>query len=350
MSARRVLFQIHLCVGIAAGLYVLVVSLSGAALVFRIDLQRALHPEIFTPTAGTPAHPAEILDSVAAAYPDHQISFIDAPTAGRPVFLAYPYKGNVYRAVLVDPVTARVLGEVPEQSFVRTLQRLHFDLLGGRGGRRVNGIGALLVLTLCVTGLVLWWQSRSNWRRVTWQLHRTIGIATVAFIALLATTGLYFAFPSAFRAAVTRVSPTTSVRAPVSDPAGRSATPPTWRELIDRARLRAPGQHVAQVFVPATETAAFRVTFSRVAPTPTGTPNLTDVYLDQFSGEILPNPPRPPATAGDLVMRWVAPLHVGNFGGMSVRVAWLVMGLAPPLLVVTGVVMWWARVVRPRVS
>jgi uncharacterized iron-regulated membrane protein len=33
---------------------------------------------------------------------------------------------------------------------------------------------------------------------------------------------------------------------------------------------------------------------------------------------------------------------------MGIRVAWLVLGLAPPLLFVTGFVMWWTRVVRAR--
>jgi uncharacterized iron-regulated membrane protein len=59
-------------------------------------------------------------------------------------------------------------------------------------------------------------------------------------------------------------------------------------------------------------------------------------------------PLKPARTAGDVVMAWVGPLHVGNFGGTGIRVAWLVLGLAPPLLFVTGFVMWWTRVVRAR--
>ncbi len=57
---------------------------------------------------------------------------------------------------------------------------------------------------------------------------------------------------------------------------------------------------------------------------------------------------RPDRTAGDIVMAWVAPLHVGNFGGNGIRVAWLLLGLAPPVLFVTGFIMWWTRVVRVR--
>ena len=59
VRARRVLFQIHLWLGVIVGLYVLVVSVTGAALVFRIDMQRAMFPHLFYPRVeGVPAEPA----------------------------------------------------------------------------------------------------------------------------------------------------------------------------------------------------------------------------------------------------------------------------------------------------
>ena len=72
--------------------------------------------------------------------------------------------------------------------------------------------------------------------------------------------------------------------------------------------------------------------FSRVQPTAVGSADLTSVYLDQYTGAALTQPPATRRTFGDLVMAWVAPLHVGNFGGNVVRVAWLILGLAPALL------------------
>jgi len=53
-------------------------------------------------------------------------------------------------------------------------------------------------------------------------------------------------------------------------------------------------------------------------------------------------------TLGDTVMAWIAPLHVGGFNATALRVAWFLLGLAPPALFVTGFIMWWTRVVRPR--
>jgi uncharacterized iron-regulated membrane protein len=66
--ARRALFQVHLWLGVLTGLYVFVVCVSGAALVFRIDIQRAMHPDLFTPRASGPvADPVAIMDAGKAA-------------------------------------------------------------------------------------------------------------------------------------------------------------------------------------------------------------------------------------------------------------------------------------------
>jgi uncharacterized iron-regulated membrane protein len=40
-------------------------------------------------------------------------------------------------------------------------------------------------------------------------------------------------------------------------------------------------------------------------------------------------------------------IHVGDFGGWPVKALWVVLGLAPPVLFVTGFIMWWFRVLNP---
>lgn len=355
MFLRRPLFQVHLWVGLLAGLYIFVVCVTGAALVFRIDMQRALHPHLFTPSSTAVTDPATILESVRAAYPNHRVSGIDTPSTERPTYLAYVGRGNQFLTVLVDPATAKVLGELPDRSFVKTLQELHFDLLGGRTGRIVNGIGAMLLLTMGVTGLAIWWPGIGSWRRgftiglgrsrkrITWDLHSVIGVCTVAVIVVWAITGIYFAFPAGFRAAVNALSPITVVRTPTSSASAAAAV--TWRQLIDLAQQRMPRQFVARIVLPYNDRAAFQVLFSSHQPTPAGSA-LTSVYLDQHTGEVLAEPPRTGRTAGDVIMAWVAPLHVGGFGGFWVKLAWFVIGFAPPTLFVTGFTMWWTRVAR----
>ncbi len=358
---RRQLFHIHVIVGVATGLYVFVICLSGAALVFRIDMQRALHPHLFTAGASGPlAEPVAVMESVSRAYPQHRLSGVEAPTSWRPTYLAYVTSGTQFRTVLIDPVSAAVLGELPERTPVQTLQELHYNLLAGRTGRMVNGIGALAILVLCATGLVIWWPGVKAWRRgfvvdssrdgrrVLWELHRAVGIWSVALTAMFAVTGLSLVFPNGFRAVVGKVLAITVTRSPQSSAPVAGQNAPSSATMIDRARGLATGQFVARVVMPFGDRGAFLVQFANQSPTPAGS-ELTPIYLDRFTGERLAATIAA-RTWGDAVMARMAPLHVGGIGGQMGRVVWFLFGLAPPALFVSGFILWWIRKIRPRLS
>jgi uncharacterized iron-regulated membrane protein len=336
---RRACFVIHQAAGLVAGLYVCLVCLTGAALVFRIDLQRAMHPHLLTaPTAGPLADPVAIMDSVARAYPEHRLSGVEAPTTLRATYLAYVTKGSQFVTVLIDPVTGRVLGELPDRTAIATLQQLHYNLLAGGTGRVISAIGAASMLILCVTGLVIW--LRGGDRSGARQWHRRIGIVSLVFIALWALTGLYFLYPSQARAAINRLSPITVSRTPASDAAAPGPRP-SWRDVIDRARSRAPGLHVARVVMPFGERDAWLVMFAAASPTPAGSV-LQSVYVDQYSGAVLEHAESRP-TIGDTMVKWIVPLHIGSVGGTATRVMWALLALMPPILFVTGTYLWLRR-------
>lgn len=354
---RRLLFQIHLWLGVLAGLYVAIICLTGAALVFRIDLQRALDPHLFAVRAGGPiADPVTVMESVSRAYPQHRLSGVDAPTTLRPAYLAYVTSGAEFKTVLIEPVTAAVLGELPERAAIRALQDLHYNLLAGRTGRTTNGIGAVGILILCTTGLVIWWPGIRTWRppsprrwrtsRVWRELHRGVGIWSVAFIAMSAITALSFVFPAGFRSVVNWLSPVTVTRSPQSGEPVPGTPIPSWRQTVERARPFAAGQPVARVVLPVGERGAFLVMFADRSPTPAGS-ELTAVYLDQYTSERLVTSANA-RSWGDAVMARTTPWHVGGVGGQAGRVIWFVFGLAPAVLYVTGLMTWWRRVVRPQ--
>lgn len=347
--------------GVATGLYVFVICASGAALVFRVDMQRALHPHLFTVGATGPlADPVAVMESVSRAYPQHRLSGVEAPTTSRPTYLAYVTSGREFRTVLIDPVSTAVLGELPDHRPIQALQELHYNLLGGRTGRMVNGAGAFAILILCVTGLVIWWPGARAWRRgfvvdinrdgrrVLWELHRAVGIWTVAFTVMFAVTGLSYVFPSGFRAVVNRISTITVARSPQSGAPTAGSTPPSWTQMIDRARGFAAGQHPARVVMPFGDRGAFLVMFADESPTPAGS-ELTSIYLDQYTGDRLAATSSD-RTWGDAVMASMTPWHMGGVGGKAGKFVWFISGLGPPILFISGFILWWIRKIRPRLS
>lgn len=357
---RRALFQVHLWLGIALGLYICVISVTGATLLFRINLQKLEFPHLLLPSApGVKADIATVAGNIAVDYPRGELVGVDAPTTARPVYLAYVSDHEGFHTVLADPATGATLGELPDRSITATLQNLHFNLLSGATGERVNGAGALCLVALAITGTIIWWPGRKRWRRGLtvrwqgnperrlWELHGATGIWAVALILLWALTALSFTFPRQFRLAVEAMSPLTTPEAPTSNAAlAETGEPLSTQQLIARAAERIPEQYIARVVLPTHLTDSFQVLFSPEQPTPAAARDLTSLYLDRYSGEVLPAPARA-GSAGDLVLAWAGPLHVGSFGGWPVKAIWLVAGLAPSVLFVTGFIVWWRRVARP---
>jgi uncharacterized iron-regulated membrane protein len=95
-------------------------------------------------------------------------------------------------------------------TFVEWIVKLHTDLLLGSAGRLVNGIGAVCLTLLCLTGAIIWWPGMKNWRRsltvswgaqfarINWDLHSALGFWCFLFVLLWAISGIYFSFPSWF--------------------------------------------------------------------------------------------------------------------------------------------------------
>ena len=360
---RRAVFQIHLWTGISVGLYLLVISITGAMLVFRSEMQHAAFPQFFEIPDG--AGPAADLDTVVqafrAAYPGQSISGIDTPSPTRQTFLTYVLKDGRYVAAFAHPVTARVLGDLPTDAFVSRLQDLHFELLGGETGRTLNGIGALCLTALALTGLVIWWPGMANWRRafrvdrskswrrVTFDLHSSVGIWMWVLVLVWGISGAYFVFSQEFRAVVDAVSPLTPAPQIESNPASnRRLTALTIAAFVERAKQQAPGREVVRILLPASLRAPFIVAMTHPGLSRAEDDGGVSFYFDQFSGELLHTWDPRPLTAGDRFMAILAPLHIGMLGGTAVKVVWAIFGLAPALLFVTGSLMWWNRVVSDR--
>ena len=50
---------------------------------------------------------------------------------------------------------------------------------------------------------------------------------------------------------------------------------------------------------------------------------------------------------GDNVLAWLARLHFGRFPSLTLEITWTVFGLVPVVLLITGALMWWNRVLGP---
>lgn len=363
LALRRLLFQIHLWVGVALGLYVVLIGVTGAALVFREEMEHATDDLHLDPASlnGPPADLLTVAGRMRAAYPDRILTSIANPTPEHATIRGYLRQGDDYLAVDAHPVSGEILrGRDSEASFLGWLQSLHFNLLAGRTGRIVNGVGALFLLAMCVTGLAIWWPGIRSWRRslsvdfsrkwkrLNWDLHSATGFWTAAVLAMWAITGAYFAWPTEFRSAIHWFSPVSLANVTAPD-LGRKGTqpPPDTRELIRRAFLKSPGTTLLSVSFPSDDKGHIRVFLAREQPPSYDSADYH--YFDPFTGAYAGMWRRGVnQSAGDVILSWIGPLHFGTFGGpgsagVAVKTLWLLLGLAPALLAISGFLMYWNR-------
>jgi uncharacterized iron-regulated membrane protein len=223
---RRALFQIHLWTGIGLGLYIVMLSVTGSAIVARREITNWLVPRSVPSTQGKRMSQLELTQAAAKLYPEYAVtSVLQSSRPARPVEIVLEKAGGKKKERLFDPYTGRDLGD-SDPRLLRVLNwvvALHDDLLAGDNGRMVNGVGAVLLTVLFLSGAVIWWpgsrkwwrsllvRPRSNWKSVNWQLHSAAGFWFFVPLLLWAVTGIYLAFPKPFHAEIEHLYPRGSV-------------------------------------------------------------------------------------------------------------------------------------------
>jgi uncharacterized iron-regulated membrane protein len=368
---RKALFQIHLWTGVTVALYVALIGLTGAALVFRPEMQSATFPQFFNISRnGAPdAASSVIIGELQKRYPGYQLLGIDYPTFRRGTYLSYLIKGSELLTVFSHPVSGLIIGELPKTSWITRLQDLHFELLGGVTGRLVNGVGALLLIAMFSTGAIVWWPGTSRWRqslwvnfssgwkRLNWDLHSVVGFWLFALLMLWAVTGVEFVFREPFRRTVNAISPLTVEKTPASlpggtRPGGTSGPRPDPSVLVAKARQLVPGAKMGRIVLPSSPGSPVLILMAFVTHGDFDTSDEVNLYFDQYTGALLErrDTGQQKQSAGDLFLKWIGPLHVGSFGGIGVKVLWSFLALSFPALAVTGLLMWWNRVLKPIIA
>ncbi len=207
---RKSLFQIHLWTGIIVGLYVIVISVSGSAIVLRPEIENRIQGNrMIRSIGGTRLSPEEIEQRARRAYPaDEVLNVVEPSNAGAPYAVVVEIRNQrVLR--MFDPYTGADLGD-PQSPVDRVfdwLTDLHDNLLSGLTGRTWNGMGSSLLVLLSLTGALIWWPGIANWRRstrikwrarparVNWDLHSAVGFWCYLFVLIWAISGFCLCFP-----------------------------------------------------------------------------------------------------------------------------------------------------------
>lgn len=353
---RKALFQIHLWAGLTVGLYFVLIGLSGSLVVYKKELERAMIPHLVSvPVQPRQASFQQMYDAVREKYPTASITNVFLYPEG--VSWSFRLAQNKERIqVYVDPYTAQILGEDRyADKFLQWVYDFHVNLLAGPTGKLLNGIGGFLMVLMSISGIVIWWPGirhwrnglryawRAGWKRQNYDLHKWVGLASAALLLLLGITGSYWTWPKEYEATLAWITQgPAKTTAPVVPPGPRE----TWQDLhviLDRALQT----------MPEGEPTLFRFaakpgdthSLKRLLPSDWRTQGEDTVYLDPATAAVVRVDRHNEQALGVRLQRNIYSLHFGTFWGHPTRILWILMGLAPLVLFVTGLLMYWNRVV-----
>ncbi|MGH8684577.1 MAG: PepSY-associated TM helix domain-containing protein [Nitrosospira sp.] len=356
MKIRRVVFNFHLYIGLAAGLFLVLSGLTGSMIVFREEIETLAHPELMeTAGHGERAPVQAVLNAVRHTYPQDKLLSVRMPRTPQQTYLL---KMNDAHGLFVyaDPYSGKLLGAFrQEDTFMGWIALLHTELLIGERGKNILGASALLLICMGVTGLFLWWPPngirklsrgfkidwQAPWKKLIFDMHRALGIYTALFLLIIAFTGVSLVFNNTMAGLTNFLTGSPSRPAPpLSDLPAAVSTGPSLDELLNHADRILPGP-TTWINLPQTPQAPLVV--RKKMPEESHPNGRNFIYFDQYTGEILLIENALMAPSGTRIYNTFYPLHVGIIGGLPTRILQVIIGFSPLILFATGFIMWRNR-------
>ena len=353
---RKLFWRVHSIVGLWAGIGLCVIGLTGSVLVFHEEIDALLSPEQtrVEPTAEGRRSLNELVAAVENEVPGHAVTGWsmnrDDPSAADGVFVM-PFGTREWKYITVDPYRAEVLSapHLKESTLYGWLLDLHMAFFLKDVGLAITGLLGVALCFLGISGLYLYrrfWKSlfrlrwRASFRMISGDFHRLVGVWSVGFNLLLGFTGAYWNLSHVVEDLI----------APHEDPADEvlfhEKLFPSDLDVAafpERARDHLAGFETNYISFPWAPGGVFTLWGRHEDAAWFRSPYGSQVAFDSAAGDFL--------SVHDLTQDGLwkqaedafEPLHFGNFGGLTSKVFWSIAGLAPGLLCVSGMSIWWQR-------
>lgn len=402
-KVRKLFNDLHLWMGIASGIILFVVCLSGTIYTFSTEIQEMLEPEKFTVQVepGAAPLPAEAIIAKVAAETGGKVSSLTIPAdASRTYVLNVKAekkdgegkgdekggrekaaegkkgpegaaakggpggkgggKGDRGTNYLVNPYTAEVIGTTdgPASEFFMTMFRLHrWLLLDTEVGRPIVGWATIIFTLIIISGLVIWipqkvknWRQglkvkwSGNWKRINHDLHNSLGFYSSFLLLVMSLTGLTWSFEW-YKEGFFKVLG-------VEQPKDRKEEPilSTVPADLSQAATLAIADYVQAADAALPYQGDYRISLPADSAATVSinknkvgffAPAASDkLQLDQYSGEVLKAEIFADKAFNEKITSSIKPLHVGNVYGTFSKILYFIACLVATSLPVTGTIIW----------
>jgi len=364
-SLRFWIFQIHQWAGVGAGLYLALMGLTGSLSVFLPELRGILVAPVSATSNEKRLSLQALQDRIEATSPGLRLRAVfpgNRPT--QPDTFQEQATDKSVREFVLNPYNGQILVVRRKgDTFYDWVRDLHANLLNGKTGKTINGFGGILLFLTAMSGLVVWWPGKRHVHRRRFQvatskglsrfsydLHRIVGLIFIVPISVAAATGIGLAFPQTAGIAVSyALGPLSGAPAPVVATKKKvtgKQSPPSLDDVVRIAREAVPGATPVRILAPGEKAPGFLV--SMHLPADWRDEGDNRVTIEAGSAKLLAVQLGSGLSLSSRIIEAVSAVHFGQYGGITTRFLACLLGISLPLLHLTGMVMWWKRVIARR--
>ncbi|HEX4773270.1 MAG TPA: PepSY-associated TM helix domain-containing protein [Bryobacteraceae bacterium] len=355
-AIRKVLFWLHLLIGVTAGLFIFVMASTGVVLAFERQIVEFVDRDVRSVSAPNDAQPRPLNQLLEVV----RRSGMGEPTAI--VIRNWPQAAVRFligrsKTVYVDPYGGAVLGvnSVRAHDFFFAVERLHRALgapLGSKtAGHWLAAVSNLLFGALILLGVILWLPRKWNWNTIRssiafrtglrgrareWNWHNVIGIWCALPLLVIVLTGVVMSFEWAnvllFR--LTASTPPSASGRDSHHTQSAAANEPNYEYLFMLVRTLNPDWRTITLNVARDA----RSPVQAVLDTGYGgqPQKRTQYVLNRYTGAVLKKLAFADGSLGQRLRAFVRFGHTGEYGGFAGQTVAALVSLGACLLVYTG--------------
>lgn len=339
---NRTLLKYHSWFGLIAGIFLIIMGVSGAILVFQHDIEDMLWKKYSHIDNYKTLEIDKGFAAIQAEYPNWDTRLI---SFNKNEVLLFNLRRPTERLfVFVHPTSGEIIKEINElTTFTRWLLKFHYSFHAGPIGRLLVLVIGISFFISILTGIYLYRKSilktfffknriiKKNKRSFYSSLHRIVGVWSLLLNLVLVITGIFLAYTVSVAGFNSPVSPHTP-------------------------KITAPIQKVLEDIK--TNYMDFTPTYIRLPLNSNGTLTVYGLYEDDpffysefynsFSadyqtGTILNISKIQEASLQTKLSSTLIPLHFGQYGGIWTKLLYCFIGLSGPFLSISGFVIWQQR-------
>jgi uncharacterized iron-regulated membrane protein len=359
--------QVHLWLGLASGLVVFIVSITGCIFVFQKEISDITYKKTFfiqpQQTATLPV--GELKQKAQAALgQEHVIGNIIVFKEKKRAWEFMLYKSNSkavtyfgamehFRSVFINPYTGAVTGfRDYKYDFFTIVKWIHWSLLLNTSyGQPIVGWSTFIFVVSLITGLVLWWPKKASskrsfairwkarFKKLNYDLHSVLGFYSLLLALLMGLTGMLWSFQW-FQSAVYATAAGTTQK-----PAYFSAMSDTAAVAIKDPMEMAYRNTVQQL--PSAERINLSPAYGKKGALFVFAYGGKETYydhtslqFDQYTGKLLYRRDAASKNPGERLIDMNFDIHVGAIAGIPGKIIAFIISLVCASLPVTGFCIW----------